>query len=149
MPVVVPEKTLEEFSKIIEPDDFKAAVFKKLGNSRPRVFGNRIMCAVYIANERLTEVTTKAGLVIPLYKTKDQIKEDIWQGKPCLVIAKGEAAFKDTPQYPFYGDDVQVGDWVTFQVAAGKQLEYERMPCRIVYDWQIDQVVPDPRMVTS
>ena len=149
MGVTVPQATLDEFSKIVDPDDFKQAVYRKIGNAMPQVFGNRILCAVYIANERLTEITTKAGVIVPLYKTQDQIKEDIWQSKPCLVIAKGKAAFVDTPTYSFYGDDVEVGDWVTFKMIHAVQEEYCSVPTRLVYDYQIDKKVPDPRHVTS
>jgi hypothetical protein len=147
MAVAVPLDTLRRLSKLEDPDEFRTEVHRMMGNQMPEMFLNRILCAVYIENEHYRSATG-TGLST-LVKAPDAIKEDIWQGKPCLVLAVGPAAFVDDTQTSFYEQSVKPGDWVTFKVSNSTQIEINKVPCRIIEDRFIEAKYSDPRQVTS
>lgn len=136
--VAIPRKTLERLSKIAEPEDFKSAVNELMGNQRPIIMLNRILCATYIENEM-----TSGGIIKPLEVTS----ESIWQGKAFLVLDVGPAAFVDDERTSFYGQSAKPGDWVVFKSGNSTIIEVNKVPCRIVEDRFVEAIIPDPRMV--
>ena len=147
MGVAVPLKTLSFLSGLDDPEEFKVEVNRMIGNAMPEVLLNRVLCAVYIASEKMSDVVGPQGQ--RLVRTLDAVKEDIWQGKPCLVLKVGPAAFVDDAAMSFYGQKVKPGDWVTFKMVHATQQEINRMPCRIIEDRFIEAIFHDPRHVTS
>jgi hypothetical protein len=147
--VAIPLRELKQLSQISEPDKWAEFVKKKIGNAIPTLTLNNVLCAVYIGHENLSEVKTPSGVIIPIIKTDDQIKEDIWQGKMNLVIACGPAVFVDDPSMKFYGQQIRPGDWVSFPNHTCTQMEVGKIPCRLVQDRFINSVWADPRHLTS
>lgn len=140
MPLVIPRKTIEKFSQFHDLDEYKKAVFAQIDLDNFEVILNRVLCAVYLSNEK-----TRGGIILPT----DQKAEDIWQGKPALVLKLGPTAFVDSSGYSFAGQMLAVGDWVTFKIGNADQIELNEYPCRVVSDSWIYGKVADPRMVTS
>jgi len=93
------------------------------------VFGNRLVVAVYIQPQK-----TESGLYLP----DTVLQEDVWQGVTGLVIQKGPGCFIDSDKWKFYGQSVEVGDWITFQPShttlckLGNNLNGRE--CRIIQD---------------
>jgi len=147
MSVAIPRETLARLSALDDPEEFKVMVNHMIGNAMPEIMLNKILCAVYIASEKWGEKIGPQGQ--RLIRTQAAVAEDIWQGKPCLVLAVGPAAFVDDAAMSFYGQKVKPGDWITFGIAHARQHELCTIPCRIVEDRYVDQIVKDPRHITS
>jgi len=103
------------------------------------LFSGRVLVAIYIAPEK-----TAGGI----YRPQANIREDIYQGVVGLVLKKGAMAFKDDEANKFHGQDVQVGDWVTFRPGDAKRIQINGVDCRIVEDVLIDMVIADPEIIT-
>jgi co-chaperonin GroES (HSP10) len=140
MSLAIPRKTIDKFSKIEDPDEFRRTAFDMIEVDRVDVFLNRILCIVYIGHER-----TRGGIIIPT----ESKAEDIWQGKCALVLKVGPTAFQDGDGWNFAGSRVDRGDWVTFKIGNSSQIEIQHVPCRIVTDNFIETRIADPRMITS
>lgn len=140
MALKVPSKTVEKFSKIQDIEEWKAEVFKQIDLSKIDIYLNRVLCAVYLSHH-----VTPGGIIVP----QSNKQEDIWQGKPCLVLKVGPTAFRDSADVSFHDMSVAPGDWVTFKIGQSSQLELFDFPCRIVSDHWIESRIADPRMVTS
>lgn len=149
MGVAVPLKTIEELSGIHDPEEWKRRVFDMFGNAMPEINGDRVYCAVYIGPDVHTEVKRKDGTIVPIYKSADSTKEDIWQSKMMMVVALGNAAYVDTTEGSHYGFQLKPGDWVSAQIHNCSQEEFRKMPMRTLYDWQIEKKWNDPRDMTS
>lgn len=122
--------------------DARSAVSKALGNTIDKithVYSGRILIWIYISPEK-----TAGGIIIPETKKK----EDVYQGQVGLVLKKGAQAFKDDKDHQFHGQDVKVGDWVTFTPGNGKRIQINGVDCRWIEDTLIDAVVSDPSIVT-
>jgi co-chaperonin GroES (HSP10) len=138
--LVLPTKTIEKLTALKEPEAFKRAVFDMVDVDAIDLPLNRILTAVY-----LKYGVSAGGILMPDQK-KD---EDIWQNKVALVLKVGPTAFVDTPEWNFAGFKVQPGDWITFKIGNGSQIELFAVPCRIVMDNYVETRVHDPRVVTS
>ena len=126
--------------QIATADDPKKAILSAIGDvSKISLFSGRVLLATYIAPEK-----TSGGI----YRPVTNVKEDIWQGVVGLVIKKGATAFKDDDSTQFHGQNVQVGDWVTFRPGDAKRIQINGVECRIVDDVLIDMVIDNPDIVT-
>jgi Chaperonin 10 Kd subunit len=141
MPLVVPIKTLESLSEIQNPDDYKKEVFRRLEGIEIEVFANRLLVVVYVQYAR----SKVGGLILPT----EYLKEDLWQGRAALVVKLGKCAFVDDAHTSFYGQNVHIGDWVSFRVQKSTPVEIAQLPCRIVEDRDIELKHSDPRHVTG
>lgn len=108
-----------------------------------QVFGNRVLVAKFTR----TTVGT-SGRIIAADQTKT---EDKWQGKIGLVIKVGAAAFRDEPGIEFYGDRVDVGDWIMFHYGDGWDLDIQgptqKVACKLIKDVNIHGVVTRPDFI--
>lgn len=77
-------------------------------------------------------------------KTHD---EALWQGKVGLLIAKGPTVFLDEEHVRFHGQNVQIGDWIQYDIHDGRQFTINRIHCRLLKDTQIIARIADPRLV--
>lgn len=128
---------LERLSKAASP---KNALQKEVGDvSSINLMSGRILVALYIGPEK-----TKGGI----YRPTSQLKEDVFQSCVGLVLRKGALAFKDDENNKFHGQDVAIGDWVTFRPGDGKRIQINNVDCRIIEDTLIDMVIEDPEMIT-
>jgi hypothetical protein len=140
MPLALPTKAVEKYSKITDLKKYIAEVIAQVMPEHVEISLNRVLCAAYIGSEM-----TPGGIIKP----GSTIAEDIWQGKAALVLKRGPTAFMDSPELSWYGFLVNPGDWVTFKVGNSSQIELRGYPCRIVADSFIESSILDPRMVTS
>jgi co-chaperonin GroES (HSP10) len=106
------------------------------------VFHNWVITATYFLPDYLGE-SRKKGIILPDV-THD---EALYQGKIGLVIGKGPLAFRDDEHVKFQGQDVEVGEWVQYDVMEGRQFTADRVHCRRLKDTQIVMRVPDPRLI--
>lgn len=126
--------------ELARADDPKRALIKNVGDlSKVHVFSARVLLGIYVAPEK-----TVGGIIRP----NSNVKEDIWQGCVGLVLKKGATAFRDDGQNSFHGQDVKVGDWVTFRPGDAKRIQINEVDCRIVEDTLIDMVIDSPSMIT-
>jgi co-chaperonin GroES (HSP10) len=121
-----PKKTIQDLTRI---------PVSKIKN----LMSGRVLVAIYIAPDR-----SPGGIIIP----QASKKEDVYQGVVGLVLKKGALAFKDDERNQFHGQDVTVGDWVTFRPGDAKRIQIKGVECRIVEDTMIDMVIDDPTIVT-
>ena len=149
MGVAVPLETIDKLSGIHDPEEWKREVFRMIGNRMPKVNGNRVLAVVYISPDVHKEITTEDGNIVKIYKSADSKKEDIWQGKPMMVLAVGSEAYKDTVEYTHGDFSVKPGDWITTRISNCEQFEYMKLPMRIVQDYLVSVSVDDPRLITS
>lgn len=129
-----------QLMKLATADDPKKAIIDAVGDmSKINLFSGRVLVGIYIAPEK-----TKGGII----RVNETVKEDVWQGVVGLVLKKGNLAFKDDELNKFHGQDVQVGDWVTFRPGDAKRIQINGVECRIVQDTTIDMVIDNPDIVT-
>lgn len=122
-------------------DDPKTQLLATVGDiSHIRLMHNQILVATYVRPEK-----TKGGLVLP-----DKVrKEDEYQGKVGLVIAKGPLAFVDDGATDFRGQDVAIGDWIAYRQSDGWQLVLKNATsgaqhCRMLQDIDVKAVLSSP-----
>src|SRR5262245_18678344 len=106
------------------------------------LFHNRVMLATYY----LPAFQELPG-GIRFHRADVTLDEATWQGKVGLVIAKGKLAFMDDERVKFYGQNVDIGDWVYFDRHDGRQLTINRVHCRSIRDVEIVGKVRDPNLV--
>jgi hypothetical protein len=83
------------------------------------------------------------------YRTDTSHNEALWQGKVGLVVGKGPLAFRDEPALGVYFHDqnVEIGDWVQWDIHDARQATLNRIHCRYVKDTAIIGKWDDPRFV--
>jgi co-chaperonin GroES (HSP10) len=109
------------------------------------VLHNQVLVATYLRPDK-----TVGGIILP----GSAKKEDEYQGKVGLVIAKGPLAFVDDDRTQFGGQDINVGDWVAYRMSDGWQLTLKGRAtadnpkgehhCRMLHDVDIKLVVSHP-----
>jgi hypothetical protein len=108
------------------------------------LLGDKLLCATYYlpAFEFLPNGTK-------FYRTDTSHNEALWQGKVGLVVAKGPLAFLDEPELRIFwhGQDVNVGDWVQWDIHDARQATIDRVHVRLVKDSQVVAVWDDPKLV--
>jgi hypothetical protein len=82
-----------------------------------------------------------------IYASEATQAEAIHQGKVGLVIGKGPLAFKDDERVKHHGQDVEIGDWIWWDIHDARQYTISRVHCRFVADVRILGVVNDPRLI--
>lgn len=102
------------------------------------VFHNQVLVATYVRPEK-----TAGGIIL----TEHRRKEDEHQGKVGLVLKKGPMAFVDDDRVQFQGQNVELGDWVTYRYSDGLPFELNGVHCRLIEDAHVKLVVPSPDVV--
>ena len=122
-------------------DPIKKEIFDAIGDlsKLDRLFSARVLVATYVRPEK-----TSGGV----YLTQKEQSEDVYQGRVGLVLKKGPRAFADDGASSFFGQNVEVGEWVTYNPGDAKRIQINNVNCRIVEDTQIDMVVTDPLLIT-
>lgn len=106
------------------------------------VFHNWIITATYFLPDY--EQFASGTKIFRPESTQD---EALWQGKVGLVIAKGPLAFVDDASVKFRGQNVEIGDWLLYDILEARQFTIERVHCRRFKDTQVIMQVQDPRSV--
>jgi co-chaperonin GroES (HSP10) len=138
--LIVPRKTIEQFSKCETPSALRQEIFSKLGVTlhELEIMFNRVLVAIYIRPERT------AGGIIRVDETKE---EDVWQGKVGMIVKMGDLAYKDSDDFSFQGQRAAVGEWVVFRIGDTWDLLVNDVPCRLIADDHIKMKIQDPRSV--
>jgi co-chaperonin GroES (HSP10) len=102
--------------------------------------GTEVLLAVYIRPER-----TRGGLL--LTENQGMRKEDLHQGKVCLVLAMGELAFSEDATHRWGGITPKVGDWVAINVGDTWAFELGNRRCRVVEDVDVRLILKQPDIV--
>ena len=127
-------------SKVVElsrAGDQKQALMRSVGDiSIFKIMSNRVLVATYIEPEK-----TAGGIILP----QSRAAESKFQGKIGLVLKKGPLAFKDDDSTKFYGQDVEIGDWVFYRPSDGWHFLLKEVDCRLIEDVHIMGVVPHPQ----
>jgi hypothetical protein len=125
-------------------DDPRAFLLARLALLMPlRVYHNWIITATYY----MPDWDELGATGVKFYRSDKQHDEALWQGKVGLVIGKGPMAFLDDEHVRFYGQNVEIGDWVQYDIMEGRQFTLDRVHCRRLKDTQVVMNVPDPRLV--
>ena len=126
----------------MEPaDPVKKEIFAAIGDlsKLDRLFSARVLVATYIQPRK-----SKGGIIL----TDKELQEDVYQSTVGLVIMKGPRAFVDDETSKFFGQNVEIGDWVVFRPGDGKRMQVNGINCRLIDDTQIDAVTNDPSIIT-
>jgi len=107
------------------------------------VFHNWIITATYY----MPDYDELGATGVKFYRSDKAHDEALWQGKVGLVVGKGPMAFLDDEHVKFYGQNVEIGDWVQYDILEGRQFTVDRIHCRRLKDTQIVMRVDDPRLV--
>lgn len=148
---------ITSLAKLAGPDEQKARIFEDLGDlSQYEILDDHVLVAVYAESNVISRVTTAEGKVVELVGTDNRTTESRYQGKAGLLIKKGPTAFKWHNNGQLYeGIEPQVGDWVVFTPADGReiwlrdagQMKKEGVTCRRFHWSSIFMRVSDPRVV--
>jgi len=129
-------------SKVVElsrATDQKGELIRAVGDiSKFKIMSNRILVATYIEPEK-----TAGGIILP----QNRVNESKFQGKIGLVLKKGPLAFKDDDATKFYGQDIEIGDWVFYRPSDGWHFLLNEVDCRLIEDVHIMGVVPHPKYI--
>ena len=106
------------------------------------LFHNTVMVATYYLPSYHTLSTGHK-----LYRSDKTLDEALWQGKVGLVVAKGRMAFVDDEYRKFSGQNVDIGDWVYYDIHDGRQLTINRVHCRRLKDVEVMGRVKVPYLV--
>lgn len=99
------------------------ALRREIGDiSKIEMFNTQVLVGVYIRPEK-----TRGGILL-------DTKEDRFQSKVGLVLAKGHSAFEESDGKWFDGKDIIVGDWLFFRPSDGWNITINGVLCRILDD---------------
>lgn len=129
----------------VHNSDPKKEILKLVGKQLKDVelIGNAILIAVY----KRPKTARYKSLTLQL--ADQTLKEDDYQGKVGLVVAMGPMAFVDDDRTNFYGQKVEIGDWVVIRPSDGWGLTLtgNEVLCRIVTEGAIRMKIPSPDAV--
>jgi co-chaperonin GroES (HSP10) len=126
MSVVTPFKAIEAITTASDP---RKAILDFVGDTSGfEVGSDRILVGIFMRPEK-----TRGGIIRP----DANKEEDVWQGKVGLVLKLGPNAFINPDDGSLYEQHAEVGEWVCFKVGDGWQVEFNKMPCRVIKDSNI------------
>jgi len=108
-----------------------------------QVFHNWIITATYY----LPNYDVIGGTSVKLWRPETTQDEALWQGKVGLVVGKGPLAFKDDDRNKFHGQNVEIGQWIMWDIHDARQTTVNRVHCRWIPDVRILGTVDDPKLV--
>ena len=132
------------FSLMEHTEDPRNEIYKKIGMTKDgkipgfELHGSRVLVGIYKRPEK-----TKSGI----YLSDPTRKEDEYQGKAGLVLAKGHSAFVSDQDFDFGPDNLEVGDWVLLFVSHGLSCIVNGQPCRVIRDQDIAMRIASPDAV--
>ena len=138
MSVLIAEGRMRMFHDRDPRDVIMEKVAEQGGLDKLELFANNILVAIYRRPEK-----TKSGLYLG-DKTRG---EDLWQGSVGLVLKKGPLAYVDDEDVKFYGQNVEIGDWVWFRPQESLHKEVNGIQCRVMKEHAILGKIPDPDYV--
>jgi hypothetical protein len=105
-------------------------------------FGNNVIAATYyLPAFEILQGGQK------FFRSQTSQDEALWQGKVGLVLGKGPLAFVDDERNQFKGQNVEIGEWIMWDIHDARQTTVNRVHCRWIPDVRILGTVTDPRLV--
>lgn len=104
---------------------------------------SRILVAIY----QPPEIDRVGSILVTQKIKKEDLNENLWQGKVGLIVAKGPQAYVDDEATKFHGTCNEVGDWVWFQPSHGVGCNVNEVFCRILNERDIIGTIPHPDYV--
>ena len=121
-------------------DPAKKEIFDAIGDlSGIRLFSAKLLVATYIQPRK-----SKGGIIL----TDNELQEDVYQSTVGMVVKKGPRVFVDDETSKFFGQNVEIGEWVVFRPGDGKRTQIRGVNCREIDDTQISAVTDDPTIIT-
>jgi len=115
MPILAQKKAAEAVSQSKTP---KLEIIKLVGDiSNEIVFNDLVLVGTYFRAER-----TSGGIIRP----QENVQEDEYQGKVGLVLKMGTTASERVE------GEVNVGDWIVYNIKDGWAITINDYPCRLV-----------------
>jgi|SRR5882672_6150387 len=137
MPIASASK-IEQIAQGLDP---RKAILAAIGDlDGIDVYSDLVLVGVFIRPEK-----TAGGI----YRPKENIQEDEYQGKVGLVLKCGPLAFGDWEDPAERGDMAEVGAWVVFAIKDGWPVQLNGVPCRFVPYDKLRARVANPMMETS
>lgn len=132
--------TVKQLHSMQHDQDPKRTILESVGDIKGiKLPPRRLLVGNYIRPEK-----TSGGIHLP----QQFRKEDVYQGKVYLVLAKGDGCFEDYEDYNFNGFKAEVGDWIVVRVAYGLMTSVNGLSCKIVKDApEIELVIPNPDII--
>lgn len=127
--------------QMFHDEDPAVVHMRKIGNLAEmgiELLFSQILVMDYQRPEKLA-----SGLLVP-GQTRD---EERYQGKSGLVIMKGPTAFVDQGEVKFFGQNVNVGEWVIYRRSDGWEMQINECNCRVLQDVHVKMKVPGPDTV--
>ena len=83
------------------------------------------------------------------FRSDSELYNAVWEGKVGLCVGKGPQAFKDVPalNLHFDGQNVEIGDWVQWDIHEARLFTTNGVVCRRFKDVQTFSVIQDPNFV--
>lgn len=127
---------IEQISRSTDP---KAAILKAVGDLKDQdIFNDLVLVGTYIRNEK-----TAGGI----YRPKETLQEDEFQGKVGLVLKVGPGAYADWEDDASRGRNAQLHTWVVFAIKDTWPAQINGTPCRFVPYERLRMRVTDPALV--
>ena len=127
---------IEQISQSSNP---RAAIIEAVGDlSGAKVASDLVLLGTYIRNEK-----TAGGIIRPT----EVLKEDEYQGKVGLVLAKGPIAYADWEDDATRGQMAQLHTWVVYAIKDAWPVQINGTACRFIPYDKIRMQTPTPQMV--
>ena len=109
-----------------------------------KIFFNWVVCAVYYLPPYVILPSGQKW-----HRADVEADNALWEGKVGLCIGKGPQAFRDAPEFnlKFDGLNVNLGDWVQWDIREGRLFTIHRILCRRCKDVQVFSTIDDPNLV--
>lgn len=138
----------KKIEMLAQAEDPRLAIIEAVGDlGEQEVFSDLVLVGTFIRNEK-----TAGGIIRPM----DNVREDEYQGKVGLVLAKGPLAYADSEiEYDRAGEIVadcrgqnaRIGTWVVYAIKDGWPVQINGVPCRFVPYDKLRMRITDPNLV--
>lgn len=125
---------------ISQASDKRQAIIDAVGDlSGVKVHSDLVLVGTYIRDEKRA-----SGLILP----EEHLKEDEFQGKVGLVLARGPHAYTEyTDGGNDGGKNAELHTWVVFSIKETWPVQINGTACRFIAYDKIRATIPDPKMV--
>ena len=128
-----------KIEQISQSSDPRAAIIEAVGDlSGAKVTADLVLLGTYIRNEK-----TAGGIIRPT----EVLKEDEYQGKVGLVLAKGPLAYADWEEDDARSQSAELHTWVVYAIKDAWPVQINGTACRFIPYDKIRMQIPDPSMV--
>lgn len=130
------------YLKVEHEIDPKQKILDELGDIEGKIKLTNNQVAVVVYQRPNTAVVGGKTFFL----ADDTLKEDQYQSKVGLIVAKGPTAFQSSPEWVFAEDDsiFELHSWVALPPSAANSIMINGVLCRLCQDTVIKAWVADP-----